>query len=100
MSTYNDDRIALEPTPVKSGDTVHVKYHGLLKNSGADSVYLHYGSDGWNNSRTVSMNHAPEGGFMTEIKADAGSEINLCFKDSANNWDNNNGWNWKCEVVH
>lgn len=98
MSTYYDDNIGLDPTPARSGDTVQIKYHGLLKNSGADNVYLHYGSDGWNNSRTVPMDHSPEG-FSVEIRAEAGSEINFCFKDSANNWDNNNGYNWKFHVV-
>ena len=99
MSAYNDDRIALEPAPAKSGDTVHVKYYGLLKNSGADGIYLHYGSDGWQNSQTVPMNHSSEGVFTAEIPAHASSEINFCFKDSANNWDNNNGWNWKFDIV-
>jgi hypothetical protein len=100
VSAYNDDRIALEPAPVKAGDTVHIKYHGLLRNSGADSVYLHYGKDGWNDTQTIPMNQFPDGEFSAEVKADAGNEVNFCFKDSANNWDNNNGWNWKCDVVH
>lgn len=99
MSTFNDERIALEPAPAKSGDTVHIKYYGLLKNSGADTVYLHYGTDGWNNSLTVPMNHSTEGNFATEITANAHAEINFCFKDSANNWDNNSGWNWKFNVI-
>lgn len=95
---FNDDRISLEPAPVKSGDTVHIKYHGLLKNSGADSIYLHFGSDGWKNQRMIPMNRLPEGDFGAEVKAEGSNEINFCFKDSANNWDNNSGWNWKCTV--
>ena len=44
---YNDDRVSIEPAPVQSGDTVHINYQGILKNSGADQVFLHYGVDGW-----------------------------------------------------
>jgi hypothetical protein len=99
MSAYYDDSIGLDPTPARHGDTVHIKYHGLLKNSGADSVYLHYSNDGWNTPRTIPMDHSPEGGFAAEIKAEGGSEFDFCFKDSANNWDNNNGWNWKFNIA-
>ena len=35
-TTFNDDRVSLEPAPVKSGDTVHVNYTGILRNSGAE----------------------------------------------------------------
>lgn len=95
---FNDDRVSFEPAPVKTGDTIHINYQGLLRNSGADDVYLVYGNDGWNNVNTVKMNHEEAGSFKTEIKATANQEINFCFKDSANNWDNNSGWNWKADV--
>ena len=98
MSTYYDDSIGLEPTPARHGDTVQIKYHGLLKNSGADNVFLHYSYDGWNEPRTVPMNQS-DGGFATEIRAEGNAEINFCFKDRANNWDNNNGWNWKLNIT-
>ena len=95
---FNDDRVSYEPAPVKSGDTVHVNYQGLLRNSGADAVYLVYGTDGWKNVNTVQMQREQAGIFATEIKAEANQEINFCFKDSANNWDNNSGWNWKADI--
>jgi hypothetical protein len=99
MSTmFNDDRVSYEPAPVRPGDTVHVNYSGILKNSGADSIYLHFGSDGWNNPNTVQMQRMNDGMFGAEIQASANHEINFCFKDSANNWDNNSGWNWKADI--
>jgi hypothetical protein len=97
-TTFNDDRVSLEPAPVKSGDTVHVNYTGLLRNSGAEHVYLHYGQDGWQDTSTVQMQRNQDGIFGAEIKANAHKEINFCFKDCANNWDNNNGWNWKADI--
>jgi hypothetical protein len=96
---YQNDQIELTPSAARPGDNVHIKYHGLLKNSGADAVFLYYGKDGWNYSHFVPMDHGAEG-FYTEIKADADRELNFCFKDSANNWDNNNGFNWKVDIYH
>jgi hypothetical protein len=95
---YNDDRVSIEPFPVKSGDTAHINYQGLLRNSGADEVYLHYGIDGWKDVNTVKMSKMHDGIFGAEIKASGSHEINFCFKDSANNWDTNSGWNWKADV--
>ncbi|HEX2952815.1 MAG TPA: carbohydrate-binding protein [Bacillota bacterium] len=99
MSYLNDPRVAWEPAPVKAGDTVHINYDGLLKNSGAHDVYLHYGSDGWKNAGTIQMTKRHDGVFSTQIPANAAHEINICFKDCANNWDNNSGWNWKIDVI-
>lgn len=96
---FQDHRLAMEPSPVRSGGKVHIRYHGLLKNSGADAVYLHYGYDGWHNSQTMPMYRTAEGDFFTEVNVAANKEVNFCFKDGADNWDNNSGWNWRCEVV-
>ncbi len=98
FGNMDDGRVSLDPGSVHSGGTVYIKYHGLLKSSGADHIFLHYGVDGWNNISTIKMNRIENGDFGTDIKADAGREINFCFKDSANNWDNNNGVNWKADV--
>lgn len=92
-----DNRISINPDKAKRGRDVEIRYNGLLVNSGADSVYLHYGFDGFNNPRTVSMERKYDG-FYREIPVQGNKEINFCFKDSANNWDNNNGWNWLCSI--
>lgn len=96
---FDDHRVAVEPAPVRSGGKVSIHYHGLLSNSGADAIYLHYGYDGWRDPRTVPMQRTADGGFSAEISTTADRELNFCFKDSANNWDNNSGWNWRCEIV-
>ncbi|MGE5557418.1 MAG: carbohydrate-binding protein [Bacillota bacterium] len=98
-SKWNDDRVAWEPSLVKSGDRVIITYQGLLKNSGASEVYLHYGADGWKNPSTVMMKRDRGGAFSAEIPAKADHELNFCFKDALNNWDNNSGWNWKVNVT-
>lgn len=94
-----DERIQLEPQPARLGEPLKIKYDGLLKNSGAEEVYLHYGHDGWKESNSVLMHKLPDGKFAAEITAKACQEINFCFKDKVENWDNNSGFNWKCDVV-
>ncbi len=37
-------------------------------------------------------------GFTANVPVEGMEEINFCFVDSAGNWDNNSGWNWKAVV--
>jgi len=70
-------------------------YNGLLSKSGADQVYLHYGfgdPKNWRSINTVRMDRTARGWESTQRLQD--SLMNFCFKDSANNWDNNSGFNW------
>ena len=89
-----DDRISLEPGTPKKGQSVRIEYRGLLAQSGADAIWSHMGKDGWTNIQDVPMQRTPEGNFSCTIDANATREINLCFKDSADHFDNNNGQNW------
>ncbi|HBF37676.1 MAG TPA: carbohydrate-binding protein [Firmicutes bacterium] len=90
-----ENAISWEPTEPRTNDTLNIQYRGLLKESGANEVYLHYGFDSWNRAvSTIKMDKQDDGNFRTTIKAEDAHEMNLCFKDSADNWDNNNGYNW------
>ncbi len=92
-----DKSISIELPVVKKGIKTSVSYNGILNNSGADKVYLHYGFDGWKNTETVPM-YKTHGNYSTEVKVEGKNELNFCFKDNANNWDNNNGANWKVNI--
>ncbi|NPV26171.1 MAG: carbohydrate-binding protein [Firmicutes bacterium] len=86
--------ITINPYPLNAGELVTVTYNGLLAQSGADQVYLHMGyGDGWHNTQDLKMQKTQRGWEKSFSLTEAGS-LNLCFKDSANNWDNNNGKNW------
>ena len=94
-----EDQISWTPQSAKPGETVHIHYHGLLQESGANEVYLHYGFDSWNPAAgTVKMEREQDGGFGADIQAQGNHEVNFCFKDSANHWDNNNGYNWNLHL--
>lgn len=98
MDRFQDNRLELGPLPIRSGNKVQIKYYGLLKESGAEHIYLQYGFDGWKEVKTIPMNRLPDGSFLTEIHASADREFEFCFKDCAAHWDNNNGRDWKFEI--
>jgi hypothetical protein len=95
---HHDDRISLEPGTPGKGEKVRIEYRGLLAQSGADSVWLHCGFDGWGNTHDIHMPRTVQGTFSCSAEVQGSREMNLCFKDSADNWDNNNGQNWTVTI--
>jgi len=94
--------VVVDPVPITAGEEVTILYNGLLAQSGADQVYLHCGygnADAWSDIRDYKMEKT-ERGWVKKIKVDNMSRLNICFKDSASNWDNNNGINWSFEIHH
>lgn len=94
-----DERIWNSPSPALKGGAEEIGYRGILVRHGADKVYLHYGSDGWKNPKTVPMNRRPDGSFSCHVTCDGDKSIEFCFKDSADHWDNNSGHNWNVPVT-
>lgn len=94
-----DERMLWHPAMVHPDEEVQVIYRGLLEDSGAQNLYLHYGFDHWRQPiETVPMVKQPNGEFVATITAQGDSEINLCFVDSNGNWDNNNKFNWTIDI--
>jgi hypothetical protein len=89
--------VSIEAFVTPTDQQFQVNYQGLLKNSGARDVYLHYGIDNWAHTSTVKMDHNLNGGFTALIQPKARA-VEFCFKDAAENWDNNNGSNWRAQV--
>lgn len=88
------------PTPITAGEDINIIYEGLLSNSGADQVFMHMGygaHNKWNKVQDLKMFHTGRGWEQT-LSIDETSRLNFCFKDSANNWDNNSGHNWSFEI--
>jgi hypothetical protein len=100
-NTYTSQGIVIKPNVIAEGDKVTLMYNGLLAKSGADKVYAHYGyGDGttWTNPSYIEMSKAGNT-FDATIKIDRLSNLNIAFKDSANNWDNNSGTNYVFDVA-
>jgi len=92
--------VEVEPVPITKGDTVSVRYDGILSQHGADQVFLHVGfgpTNYWTNVRDIPMEKK---GKMWEAKVPEvfHNRLNFCFKDSAGHWDNNQGKNWTFTV--
>lgn len=84
---FNTDKL-VENTKVK------ISYTGKLFQENAESVYIHYGFGLlWDNLNDIKMEKT-ELGFQAEIELISSESFNFCFKDSNNNWDNNNNCNY------
>ncbi|MGE5592760.1 MAG: carbohydrate-binding protein [Betaproteobacteria bacterium] len=96
------DGVYVSPTPITAGDSVSVRYSGLLARSGATQVYLHmgYGIGTWNSVTDVPMARTAPGTFeaRVDLPPEETSRFHFCFRDDAGNWDNNGGRNWSYEI--
>jgi hypothetical protein len=93
--------VVVDPTPITAGEEITVFYNGLLSTSGADQVYLHIGygpGKEWRNIADLKMSRTGWGWVKT-IEIPFEDRFNFCFRDSADNWDNNNGVNWSF-IIH
>ncbi len=97
-----DDGVYVRPTPITAGDSIVVKYSGLLAKSGAQEVHLHmgYGYGAWDRVSDIPMRETTRGSFETEVHLpiEETSRFNFCFRDNAGNWDNNSGRDWSYEI--
>jgi len=90
--------VAIAPASVHKGDHITVIYNGILSSDGAEDVILH---SGYNDHWTDEFDHhlrKTNRGWETTFLVNNASTINFCFKDNANNWDNNNGNNWRIGI--
>ncbi|NMB46359.1 MAG: carbohydrate-binding protein [Firmicutes bacterium] len=95
-----DSGIDVEPTPITLGDELKIEYRGLLAASGAEAVYVHYGfgPGDWRFVQDIPMEKTPDGTWTAVVQAGEKGRFSFCFRDNANNWDNNNGKNWSYEI--
>ncbi|MBQ9280359.1 MAG: hypothetical protein IJ215_04895 [Clostridia bacterium] len=71
--------------------TYEVTYTGGLNTS--TDVYMHYGYENWSDVSEKKMRKL-KSSCKTEITLPADAELNFCFRDGWNNWDNNYGNNY------
>ena len=71
--------------------TYEVTYKGGLTTS--SDVYMHYGYANWSDVSEKKMRKLKTS-CKAEITLPTNSELNFCFRDGSNNWDNNYGNNY------
>ena len=75
-------------------NTVKISYTGKLFQDNSEEVFAHYGfGTNWDNLNEVKMEKT-ELGFQVEIELISSDTLNLCFRNSNNEWDNNDGQNY------
>lgn len=84
---FNTDKI-VENTEIK------ITYAGALFQNGSNEVIIHLGfGDDWNNAQDIAMNKT-ELGFQANVNVIEATKLNFCFKNTNNEWDNNDGQNY------
>lgn len=97
---YIANGITLSPETPTAGESVRVIYNGLLAKSGASDLLAHVGfGNQWDSSFDYRMVKTVTGFEATIQVPDNTKNLNVCFKDCANNWDNNSGRNYSFEVT-
>lgn len=75
-------------------DVVKISYTGRLFQEGFEEVYIHYGFGlNWDSLNEIKMTKT-ELGFQAEIELIPNDTLNLCFRGSNNEWDNNDSQNY------
>jgi len=91
--------VAISPAIPSAGENVKVLYDGLLSKNGAGQIFarIGYGSK-WDGLRDYEMTKT-RAGFEATIPIIPADRMNVCFKDSAGNWDNNANQNYIFDIV-
>lgn len=88
---FNTDKL-IENSVVK------LSYTGKLFQNNSEEVFIHYGfGDNWENVTELPMNKT-ELGFQVEIQLNNNDKLNLCFRNSNNEWDNNDYKNYTFQI--
>jgi len=93
--------VVVDPLPITAGEEVTVFYNGILGREGQGQVYLHYGfgeNDQWRDVQDRRMEKTGWGWVTSVVMPRQEGIFNICFKDGANNWDNNNNLNWSFRI--
>ena len=74
--------------------TVKISYTGKLFQDDSEEVFVHYGfGNNWDNLNEIQMEKT-ELGFQAEIELKSSESLNLCFRNSNNEWDHNDAQNY------
>ena len=114
MHKYHSNGVITVPEAPAPQDNVHIYYNGLLPKSGASEIYAHFTFDqDWSRVKDAKMtkyNHLGPNAqslddailtFHTDVQIPPYAKtLDICFKDSANHWDNNSGYNYSIQLGH
>lgn len=93
--SFDKSGIKVSPNEFTLGDTIKISYKGSLAQNGANEIYAHmgYGNSEWENVTNLKMYKSGDS-YEATFPLTSLSKLNIVFKDSDNNWDNNDGNNY------
>ena len=99
LQPYEENGVRISKPELNVGDKVTLTYDGLLVKSGADIIFAHVGyGEAWEEKSFLLM-ETGEDVFAVTFKALHPGTLNVSFKDSADNWDNNSTENYSFKVL-
>ena len=99
QNKYLTNGVYVTPNQFNVGDKLRISYDGLLSKSGANHLYAHVGfGNRWNEVKDIKMNKTTSG-FEATLPITKTEPLYVCFKDCANNWDNNSGRNYTFDIL-
>lgn len=93
IQSYSKSGVSFEKI---SETQAEISYSGLLAKCGAQEVHGVYGygsNQNWEGVSSIQLTKEGDA-FRGIIPIEHGKNINIAFKDSAENWDNNSGMNY------
>ncbi len=96
---YAENGVFISNSSLSVGEEVAITYEGILAKSGADQIFLHIGyGEEWLDKTFIPM-EKDDGVFKGTFKIALPDDLNISFKDSANNWDNNSSMNYSFKIT-
>ena len=94
----DNETVYFDTEALIEGRTVKLTYAGKLIENGANEIYVHYGYGLlWNNLQEIKLDKI-DNHYETNITLSCAEDLNFCFRDENNNWDNNNTKNY-CATI-
>ncbi len=81
------------------GNTVKISYTGFFFQTNCEKVFLHFGfGNSWDGLKDVEMKKTALG-FQASIELTSNEDLNMCFRNEKEDWDNNFGQNFSFKVI-
>lgn len=91
--------VQVKPESADGSDVV-ILYNGRLAGPGPKRLYLHFGygdNRSWSRIGELLM-QSTDRGWEAAMHMGEDRQLNFCFKDEADNWDDNSGQNWSYRI--
>lgn len=95
-----NEKVYFDTENLIEGRTAKLTYKGDLAVPSANEIYVHYGFGLlWENIQEIKLDKVDDSTYETEISITPSYDnINFCFRDDLNNWDNNEAKNYSANI--